>query len=61
MDGLRVGQERVLKNTSSGGGGINETVNHVICKELPFGGGEKKISQTSFISFYFVLFRTRLI
>jgi len=31
-------RERVLKNTSSGGGGINETVNHVICKELPFGG-----------------------
>lgn len=31
-------REKVLRKTSSGGGGINETVNHVICRDLPFGG-----------------------
>jgi acyl-CoA reductase-like NAD-dependent aldehyde dehydrogenase len=30
--------DKVLTNTSSGGGCVNETVMHNICKELPFGG-----------------------
>jgi acyl-CoA reductase-like NAD-dependent aldehyde dehydrogenase len=30
--------QRVLDNTSSGGASINETVFHVACKNLPFGG-----------------------
>jgi len=30
--------QKVLENTSSGGASVNETVFHVTCKTLPFGG-----------------------
>ncbi|MGD1903700.1 MAG: aldehyde dehydrogenase [Geitlerinemataceae cyanobacterium] len=34
----KVAQNRVLRETSSGGVSVNDTVSHVACPELPFGG-----------------------
>ena len=62
-------QDRVLRETSSGGGCINDTISHIGSQELPFGGiGESGMGgyhgKTSFDTFTHqrgVLFRSNLL
>ena len=62
-------QERVLRETSSGGGCINDTVSHIGSQELPFGGiGESgmgayhgKFSFDTFTHQRGMLFRSNLV
>jgi aldehyde dehydrogenase (NAD+) len=62
-------QDRVLRETSSGGGCINDTISHIGSQELPFGGiGESgmggyhgKVSFDTFTHQRGILFRSNLV